>query len=54
MATEELNIREKVNIIDFELSEDSNITNVIRVSKFDEIYNLAAQSFVEVSIKLHL
>ena len=42
----ELGIEDKVEIVDFELSEESNIVNVIRNGKFDEIYNLAAQSFV--------
>ena len=30
----------------FELLEENNIVDVIRLGKYDEIYNLAAQSFV--------
>ena len=42
----ELGIENKVNIVPFELLEENNIIDVIRTRKFDEIYNLAAQSFV--------
>ena len=42
----QLAIENRVKIIDFELAEEGNITNIIRKFKFDEIYNLAAQSFV--------
>ena len=45
----ELGIEKKVKIIPFELLEENNINNVIRTGKFDEIYNLAAQSFVQNS-----
>ena len=41
-----LGIENKVSIIDFELAEDTNIHNIIKKGQFDEIYNLAAQSFV--------
>ncbi len=44
-----LGIEDKVKIIDFELAEDTNIHNTIREGQFDEIYNLAAQSFVKTS-----
>ncbi len=43
---EELGIREKVEVLPFELLEENNINDVIRKGQFDEIYNLAAQSFV--------
>ncbi len=43
---EELGIENKVEVIPFELLEENNINDVIRHGKFDEIYNLAAQSFV--------
>ena len=39
----------KVKILPFELQEENNINNVVRNGKFDEIYNLAAQSFVGAS-----
>ena len=35
-----------MKIIPFELLEENNINDVIKNGKFDEIYNLAAQSFV--------
>ncbi len=44
-----LGIEDKVKIIDFELAEDTNIHNTIREGQFDEIYNLASQSFVKTS-----
>jgi GDPmannose 4,6-dehydratase len=44
-----LNIEDKINMIEFDLLEQSNITNAIRDLQVDEIYNLAAQSFVGVS-----
>ena len=45
----ELGIVDKIKIIPFELLEESNINNVIRTGKYDEVYNLAAQSFVKNS-----
>ena len=42
----ELDINNKIKIIPFELLEENNINNVIRYGKYDEVYNLAAQSFV--------
>ncbi len=45
----ELKIENKVEIIPFELLEENNINHIIRTGKFDEIYNLAAQSFVASS-----
>lgn len=47
----ELGILNKVEIIPFELLEENNVNNVIKNGKFDEIYNLAAQSFVGNSYK---
>ncbi|MBT4922843.1 MAG: GDP-mannose 4,6-dehydratase [Rickettsiales bacterium] len=44
-----LEIEDQVTLLDFDLLEQSNITNVIREIQPDEIYNLAAQSFVGVS-----
>jgi GDPmannose 4,6-dehydratase len=43
---EELKIADKVKIVTLELQEFSNILNVIKEVSPDEIYNLAAQSFV--------
>ena len=42
----ELGIESKIKVIPFELLEENNINNVIRNGNFNEIYNLAAQSFV--------
>ena len=42
----ELGIENKVKVIPFELLEENNIVDVVRIGKYDEIYNLAAQSFV--------
>ncbi len=46
-----LNILNKIKIIDFELSEITNIIRVFKEFKIDEFYNLAAQSFVHSSFK---
>tara|TARA_B100001057_G_scaffold499678_1_gene611243 strand:- start:1699 stop:2718 length:1020 start_codon:yes stop_codon:yes gene_type:complete len=42
----ELGIEKNIKVIPFELLEENNIVDVIRLGKYDEIYNLAAQSFV--------
>ena len=47
-----LNIKNKINIIDFDLLELSNIQKIIKEIEPDEIYNLAAQSFVPTSFEL--
>ena len=44
-----LNIHNKITIEDMELSEIYEITRLLKKYKFDEIYNLAAQSFVKSS-----
>ena len=49
---EYLGIKEKINLIDFDLLEISNIQNVIESIKPNEVYNLAAQSFVPTSFEL--
>jgi GDPmannose 4,6-dehydratase len=41
-----LGIADDVRFVDFDLSEINNINRLIRASEFDEVYNLAAQSFV--------
>lgn len=46
---ERLGIKDKVNLIDFDLSDHYSIENAIRDVKPDEFYNLAAQSFVGAS-----
>ena len=46
-----LSIENKVQILPFELLEENNVNDVIKNGGFDEIYNLAAQSFVGNSYK---
>jgi GDPmannose 4,6-dehydratase len=41
-----LGIADQVKLVDFDLSEINNINRLIRSTEFDEVYNLAAQSFV--------
>ena len=41
-----LNIHEKVNLINLDMTDQFRVTEVIRDYSFDEVYNLAAQSFV--------
>jgi GDPmannose 4,6-dehydratase len=48
---EELGILESVELLSLELLEKSNIERVIKLIKPDEIYNLAAQSFVSLSFE---
>lgn len=49
--TDELGITDKIEIVDFDLLDTSNIIRVIQQIQPDEIYNLAAQSFVGVSFE---
>ncbi len=46
-----LGIADRVELIDFDLLEYSNVFNVIKKLKPAEFYNLAAQSFVKVSFE---
>lgn len=46
-----LGIENEIEIIDFELCEFTNILRTIEKSKPDEVYNLAAQSFVAASFE---
>ena len=49
---EKLGIRKNIDIIDCDLLEYSNIDRIVRKYDIDEIYNLAAQSFVAASFNL--
>lgn len=49
-----LEIDEKINLIDFELTDQFAIFELIKHHQFDEIYNLAAQSFVGSSWNLSI
>jgi len=49
---QELNIEKDIEIADFELSEFTNIYRTIDKHKPDEVYNLAAQSFVAASFEM--
>ncbi len=46
---EYLNIKDKIELIPFDLLDESSIISALKKSKPDEIYNLAAQSFVAFS-----
>ena len=48
---DELGVKDDVELHDFELLEDTNIQRVIEKTAPDEVYNLAAQSFVGVSFE---
>ncbi|HEX3952639.1 MAG TPA: GDP-mannose 4,6-dehydratase [Stellaceae bacterium] len=48
---DELRITKDVECIDFDLAEATNILRVLEKIKPDEVYNLAAQSFVGVSFE---
>ena len=47
----ELGVAEDVELVDLELLEESNIRRLLERLKPDEIYNLAAQSFVGLSFE---
>jgi GDPmannose 4,6-dehydratase len=51
LRLDELGITERVEIIDFDLAELTNIMRALDKIKPDEIYNLAAQSFVGLSFE---
>jgi GDPmannose 4,6-dehydratase len=51
---DELGILNEVELIDFELAELTNIQRVIEINNIDEVYNLAAQSFVHASFEMPL
>ena len=46
-----LGIQDQVEIVDFDLMDYHNMVDVIKSYEFDEVYNLAAQSFVGTSFK---
>jgi len=46
-----LNIFDKVNLIPADLSDTGSIVEAIKISEPDEVYHLAAQSFVETSFE---
>jgi GDPmannose 4,6-dehydratase len=48
---DELGIRNDVELVDFDLAEMTNIMRVLEKVRPDEIYNLAAQSFVGLSFE---
>ena len=43
---QKLGIADDIEYVDFDLSEINSINRLIRANEFDEVYNLAAQSFV--------
>jgi len=48
----ELGVEQGVETVDFELAEYSNIEDVVRRTRPDEVYNLGAQSFVGASFDM--
>jgi GDPmannose 4,6-dehydratase len=48
---DELQVTREIELVDFDLAEITNIMRVLEKIKPDEIYNLAAQSFVGVSFE---
>lgn len=44
-------IKNKINLIEGDLTDQSSLDNAIKISQPDEVYNLAAQSFVQYSFK---
>jgi GDPmannose 4,6-dehydratase len=48
---ESLGVFDKISLIPLDLADTSSIVEALRVSKPDEIYHLAAQSFVEASFE---
>jgi GDPmannose 4,6-dehydratase len=48
---DELGVTKDIELVDFELSEFSNLIRVVEKLKPDEVYNLAAQSFVAASFE---
>ena len=51
MASKKLNIENDINFVHFDLLDESKINKEIRLGKYNEIYNLAAQSYVDKSFK---
>ena len=49
-----LGIEDQIKIVDFDLTDQCCVLDVIRTGQFDEIYNLAAQSFVGLSWDLSI
>jgi GDPmannose 4,6-dehydratase len=48
---EEINIKEKINLIEVDLLDSGNLIRALTDTRPDEVYNLAAQSFVAVSFE---
>lgn len=46
---DKLGIADKISYVDFELNEVNSIARTLRETRYDEVYNLAAQSFVGAS-----
>jgi GDPmannose 4,6-dehydratase len=46
-----LNIYDQINIIDGDLTDESSLGQIIKENKFDELYNMAAHSWIDHSWK---
>ena len=44
-----LGIEDQLQFVNFDLTDPFNVADIIRINQYDEIYNLAAQSFVGAS-----
>jgi len=49
---ENMDIKNRIRFVYFDLMEQSNISTLVKNEQPDEIYNLAAQSFVKASFEL--
>ena len=50
----ELNVLDQINLVTMDLAEITNIQRVIEEVEPDEVYNLAAQSFVQTLSLIHI
>ncbi len=48
---DELNIKNEINLIEIDLHDNGTLIRALEKTKCDEVYNLAAQSFVAVSFE---
>jgi GDPmannose 4,6-dehydratase len=46
-----VNVKDKMTFIDGDLTDQSSLNNAVKEAQPDEVYNLAAQSFVQTSFK---
>ena len=44
-----LGVEDRIQFVNFDLTDPFNVADIIRINQYDEVYNLAAQSFVGAS-----